>query len=46
MEALRRAKSKSKEPNQFMDWLKEEPAFARLRGTSEFSVLFESPAQH
>jgi predicted esterase len=46
LEALRRAKSKSKEPVQFLDWLKEEPAFAKLRGTSEFSALFESPAQH
>jgi predicted esterase len=46
LEALRRAKRKSKEPSQFIDWLKEEPAFAKLRGTSEFSALLESPAQH
>lgn len=44
LEALRRAKPKSKEPSQFVDWLKEEPAFAKLRGTSEFSALLESPA--
>ena len=46
LEALRRAKSKSKEPSQFLDWLKEEPAFAKLRGTSEFSALLESAVQH
>jgi len=43
LEALRRAKSKSKEPSQFMDWLKEEPAFAKLRGTPEFSAILEVP---
>jgi len=46
LEALRRAKSKSKEPGQFIDWLKEESAFAKLRGTSEFSALLELPAEH
>jgi predicted esterase len=46
LEALRRAKSKSKEPAQFMDWLKDEPAFMKLRGTSEFNALLESPAEH
>jgi predicted esterase len=46
LEALRRAKSKSKEPIQFLDWLKEETAFAKLRGTSEFSAILEVPTQH
>jgi hypothetical protein len=46
LETLRRAKSKIKEPGQFVDWLKEEPAFAKLRGTPEFSAILESPAQH
>jgi len=46
LEALRRAKPNSKEPSQFIDWVKEEPAFAKLRGTSEFIALLESPAQH
>jgi predicted esterase len=46
LEALRRARSRSKEPSQFIDWLKEEPAFTKLRGTSEFNALLESPAQH
>jgi predicted esterase len=45
LEVLRRAKSKSKEPIQFIDWLKEEPAFAKLRGTSEFNGLLELPAE-
>jgi predicted esterase len=46
LEALRRAKFKTKEPGQFLEWLKEEPAFARLRGTPEFSAILELPAQH
>jgi predicted esterase len=46
LEALRRARSRSKEPSQFIDWLKEEPGFTKLRGTSEFNALLESPAQH
>jgi predicted esterase len=46
LEALRRAKPKSKEPSQFIYWVQEEPAFAKLRGTLEFSALLELPAQH
>jgi predicted esterase len=46
LEALHRAKSKSKETEQFKDWLKEEPSFAKLRGSSEFGALLESPAEH
>jgi len=46
LETLRRAKLKSKEPGQFIDWLKEEPAFAKLHGTSEFNAILEVPAQH
>ena len=46
LEALRRAKSKSKEPGQFIDWLKEEPAFAKFRGTSEFNAILAVLAQH
>lgn len=42
LDALRRAKSKTKAPGQFVEWLKEEPAFAKLRGTSEFSALLDS----
>jgi predicted esterase len=45
LEALRRARSKTKDPGQFMEWLKEEPAFAKLRGTSEFGVLLDTPSQ-
>ncbi len=45
LEALRRAKSKTKDPGQFTDWLKEEPAFANLRGTSEFSAILEALPQ-
>jgi predicted esterase len=42
LDALRRAKSKTKAPGQFVEWLKEEPAFSKLRGTSEFSALLDS----
>jgi tetratricopeptide (TPR) repeat protein len=45
LEALRRAKSETKDPGQFVEWLKEEPAFAKLRGTSEFGVLLDTPSQ-
>jgi dienelactone hydrolase len=46
LEALRRARSRSKEPSQFIDWLKKEPAFLKLRSTSEFNTFLELPAQH
>jgi len=46
LEALRRAKSKSKVPAQLLEWMKSEPAFAKLLGTPEFSAILEPPAQH
>jgi predicted esterase len=46
LEALRRAKSLSKNPVKFAEWLKAEPAFAKLRGTPEFAAVIESPVQH
>lgn len=45
LEALRRAKSLSKNPPKFAEWLQEEPAFAKLRGTPEFSALLEASPQ-
>src|SRR5882724_5210353 len=42
MEALHRAKSKTKDPVRFAEWLNEEPAFAKLRGTPEFAALLTS----
>jgi predicted esterase len=39
MDALRRAKSKTKDPVRFEKWLQEETAFAKLRSTAEFSAL-------
>ena len=42
LESLRRAKNKTKDPVQFLAWLKEEPAFAKLHGTAEFDVLFHT----
>lgn len=46
MDALRRAKSKTKNPGRFAEWLNEEPAFAKLRGTPEFAALLTSTPQH
>jgi len=46
LEALRHAKSKSKAPAQLVEWVKSEPAFAKLLGTPEFSAILESPAHH
>ena len=45
LEALRRAKSLSKNPSKFAEWLMEEPAFAKFRGTPEFSALLEALPQ-
>lgn len=45
LEALRHAKSLSKNPRKFAEWLKDEPAFAKLRGAPEFSALFEASPQ-
>jgi dienelactone hydrolase len=46
LEALRRAKAKTKDLEQFSAWLGEEPAFAQLRGTPEFNALLQTPPQH
>jgi hypothetical protein len=46
LEALRRARAKTKDLAQFFAWLNEEPAFAKLRGTPEFSAILEAPSQH
>ena len=43
--ALRRAKSKTKNPGRFAEWLNEEPAFAKLRGTPEFSAILGTSTQ-
>jgi len=41
LEALRHARAKTQDPAKFLAWLKEEPAFATLRGTREFEALLE-----
>jgi len=33
------------DPGQFIEWLKEEPAFAKLRGTPEFGAFLNISAQ-
>jgi len=43
--ALRQAKTHSTAPVRFVAWLKDEPAFERLRGTPEFTALLELPSQ-
>ncbi len=43
LDALRRAKEKSKDPSAFAAWLKEEFAFAKLRDTREFQALLPTP---
>ena len=45
MDALRRARSKTKSPGRFTEWLNEEPAFAKLRGTPEFSAILGTSTQ-
>lgn len=45
LDALRRAKSKTKDPARLAEWLNEEPAFAKLRNTPEFSALGEASSQ-
>jgi predicted esterase len=45
LDALRRAKSKTKDPARFAEWLNEEPAFAKLRDTPEFNALGEASSQ-
>ena len=46
LDTLRRAKSKTKDPVRFVEWLNEEPAFAKLRGSSEFSSVLGTSTQH
>ena len=46
MEALRHASTRTKNPGRFTEWLNEEPAFAKLRGSPEFAALLEKPQQH
>jgi predicted esterase len=43
LDALRRAKPKFKDPAAFSDWLKDEPAFAKLRDDAQFRALLASP---
>jgi len=45
LDALRRAKSRTKDPVHFVEWLKEEPAFAKLRSTPEFGAILDAAAQ-
>jgi len=45
LEALRHARAKTQDSAKFSAWLKEEAAFAKLRGTPEFDALLE-PAPH
>jgi predicted esterase len=44
LDALRRAKEKSKDPAAFSVWLTDEPAFAKLRETPEFRGLLATPS--
>lgn len=45
LNALRHAKGMTKDQAAFSSWLKEEPAFAKLRDTTEFRALLLSPSQ-
>jgi predicted esterase len=45
LDALRRAKSNTKDPVQFAEWLKEEPAFVKFHGTPEFGALLNASPQ-
>jgi hypothetical protein len=42
-EAIRLAKEKSRDSAEFSAWLKEEPAFAKIRDTSEFREQLVAP---
>jgi tetratricopeptide (TPR) repeat protein len=42
MEALRHANEKSKDPVAFLEWLKTEPGFAKIRDLAEFRALISS----
>ncbi len=39
IEALRRAREKTKDPVAFSEWLEQEPGFAKFRDTAEFRIL-------
>lgn len=44
--ALRQAKSHSIDPARFVVWMKDEPAFEKLRGSPDFTALLEEPSAH
>jgi tetratricopeptide (TPR) repeat protein len=44
--ALRHARMQSTDPAHFVAWMKDEPAFEKLRGTPDFVALLELPPQH
>jgi dienelactone hydrolase len=46
LEALRHARAKTQDSAKFSAWLKDEAAFAKLRGTPEFDALLEAAPQH
>jgi predicted esterase len=46
LDALRRAKSNTKDPVQFAQWLKEEPAFVKFHDTPEYGALLNASPQH
>jgi len=46
LEALRHARVSTKNPERFAEWLKDEPAFAKFHGTSEFTAILAAPPQH
>jgi dienelactone hydrolase len=46
LEALHHASAKTKNPEGFAAWLNEEPAFAKLRGSPEFTALLQPAPQH
>jgi tetratricopeptide (TPR) repeat protein len=46
LQALRNARSRMTNPAAFAAWLNEQPAFAKLRGTPEFTALLEPAPQH
>jgi dienelactone hydrolase len=43
LEALRHARTATKNPGRFAAWLKDEPAFAKFRGTPEFDAILDIP---
>ena len=44
--ALRHARTQTTDPPHFVAWLKDEPAFEKLRGTPDFTALLELAPQH